>query len=50
MYAAKVMCGAVIDLLNQPETIEKAKKELAERAPEGYTCPVPEGAKLYVIE
>ncbi len=50
LYAAKVMCGAVIDLLNSPKTLEAAKKELAERAPEGYTCPVPQGAKLYVIE
>ncbi|MBR0140083.1 MAG: amidohydrolase [Firmicutes bacterium] len=50
LYAAKVMCGAVIDLINEPEIIKEAKAELKKRAPEGYTCPVPEGAKLYVID
>lgn len=50
LYAAKVLCGAAVDLLNRPETLAAAKQELAERAPEGYTCPVPAGAKLYVID
>ncbi|MCF0150985.1 MAG: amidohydrolase, partial [Firmicutes bacterium] len=50
LYAAKVLCAAAIDLFNQPDTIEAAKEELKNRAPEGYTCPVPQGAKLYVID
>ncbi|MBQ4506999.1 MAG: amidohydrolase [Firmicutes bacterium] len=52
MYAAKVLCASAIDLLNSPKTISAAKKEQKKRVKDagGYQCPVPKGAKLYVIE
>ncbi len=50
MYAAKVLCGAAIDLFEDNSIIAEAKAEFDEKTEEGYTCPVPEGAKLYVIE
>ncbi len=50
VYAAKVLCGAAIDLLEDQSLIEAAKAEFKERAAEGYFCPVPEGAELLVIE
>ncbi len=52
MYAAKVLCATGIDLLNSPKIIKAAKADHKKRvkAQGGYTCPVPKGAKLYVIE
>ncbi|MCQ2560548.1 MAG: M20 family metallopeptidase [Clostridia bacterium] len=50
MYAAKVMCATAIDLFNDKKIIKEARKEFKERTKEGYTCPVPKGAELYVIE
>lgn len=46
LFAAKVMAGAVIDLLNEPETIEKAKKELDyRRGHKSFTSPIPKGVR-----
>jgi len=50
MYAAKVLCGAAIDALLDPSVVEAAKADFAQFAADGYQCPVPEGAKLLVIE
>ena len=51
MYAAKVLCASAIDLFEDGSVIEEAKAEFKESAAkEGYDCPVPQGAKLYVIE
>ena len=50
VFAAKVLCASAIDLYENGEIIAKAKEEFEERTEEGYDCPVPEGAKLYVIE
>ncbi len=44
LTAAKAMAGVGLDLLRNPELLEKAKAELVERTgPEGYKCPIPEG-------
>ncbi|MBQ7625333.1 MAG: amidohydrolase [Clostridia bacterium] len=44
LFAGKVMAGAVIDLLGDPETLEKAKAEHRERlGKDGYVCPIPKG-------
>ncbi len=48
LYAAKVLCGAAIDLLADSNLVESVKSEFA-AAREDYFCPVPQGAKLYVI-
>ena len=46
LFAAKVIAGAAIDLLNAPETIRKAKEELEQRrGKEGYVCPIPKGVR-----
>ncbi len=40
IYAGKVMAGAVIDLLNDPETLAAATAEFAKRSASGYVCPI----------
>lgn len=42
--AGKVLCSAVIDLLEQPTLLAAAKAEFAGRTAEGYTCPIPSDA------
>ena len=50
LFAGKVMAGAVIDMLEQPELIENAKKELAGRVgPEGYIAPIPKDVRPMAI-
>ena len=50
IFAAKVLCASAIDLFENPDIILNARKEFEEKTEEGYDCPVPEGAELYVIE
>ena len=46
LYAGKVMAGAAIDLLENPELIQKAKDEKARKLNgAGYTCPIPKDVK-----
>ena len=40
LYAGKVLAGAVIDLLNAPETLAAAKAEFEKRSASGYVCPI----------
>ena len=40
LYASKVLAGAVIDLLNDPETLAAAKAEFEKRSASGYVCPI----------
>ena len=43
LFAGKVLAGAAIDLLCDPEKLEKAKQEHMDTMPEGgYVCPIPE--------
>ena len=44
VHAGKVLCAAAIDLLEQPELLEKAKAEFTQRTAGGYTCPIPADA------
>ena len=44
LYAGKVLAGLTIDLLTQPELLEKAKAEHAEKTKGGYLCPIPPDA------
>jgi len=42
LYAGKVMAGAAVDLLENPELLQKAKDEKAKKLNgAGYTCPIP---------
>ena len=44
MAAGKVLCGAAIDLFEDPSIIEEAKAEFKKATKEGYFCPVPADA------
>lgn len=44
MYAVKVMAATTVDLMESPETVEKAKAEHTMRLGGGtYKCPIPKG-------
>ena len=45
LAAGKVLCGAAIDLFEEPELIKSAREEFEKAAKGGYVCPVPEGAE-----
>ena len=46
LYAAKVLAAAAVELMEDPELLQKAKDDHARRVgPNGYICPIPEGAK-----
>ena len=50
LYAGKVMAGAAIDLLEDPDKIEEAKKELKKRLGGGsYVPPIPKGVRPMAI-
>lgn len=50
LYAGKVMAAAAIDLLESPETIEKAKEELNKRLGGGkYIPPIPKDVRPMAI-
>ena len=40
LYAGKVMAGAVIDLMNDPDTLTAATAEFEKRSASGYVCPI----------
>ena len=40
LCAGKVIASAAIELLEQPELLEKAKSEFKERSASGYVCPI----------
>ena len=44
LYAAKALCSAAIDLLEDEELLAKAREEFARRSAAGYVCPIEEGA------
>lgn len=49
LHAGKVMAATAMDVLNQPELIEKAKAELVERRNgEVYVSPLPPEVKEYI--
>lgn len=46
LFAGKVLAGAAIDLINDPETLARMKKEHQDTLPEeGYVCPIPPDVK-----
>lgn len=50
LYAGKVMAGAAIDLLNNPEQISRAKEELDERlGHQPFVSPIPKDVKPAAI-
>lgn len=50
-YAGRVLCDAAIKLHNNPELIEKAKRELKFKLDgESYKCPIPKDVKPHVYD
>lgn len=49
LLAGKVIAATAIDLFEQPELIDAAKKEFDEKTTGGYYCPVPKDAKPIAI-
>ena len=45
LYAAKVMAGAAIKLMENPDLIQQAKEEHKLRVGDGYVCPIPKGVQ-----
>jgi len=46
LHAGKVMAATAVDMLKNPELIEKAKAELKQRlGHSAYVCPIPEGVR-----
>lgn len=45
LYAGKCVAGAVMRLFDQPETLQKAKEEFAEKTKDAYLCPIPKNVK-----
>lgn len=45
IFAAKAMAATAAELYEHTDIIEAAKKELKEKVPEGYECPIPKGIK-----
>ncbi len=50
LLAAKVLAMSVIDLITEPDILEKARAEFNIRAKGGYVCPIPDGEKAKAIE
>lgn len=42
LYAGKAVAATIMRLMNDPESIEKAKQEHAEKTAEGYVCDLPD--------
>ena len=40
LYAAKVLAGAAMDLMEKPELVKAARQEFRETAAAGYDCPI----------
>ena len=49
LSAAKVLAGAVIDILRQPEILTTAKEEFRQKTKAGYHCPVPPNAPIVAL-
>lgn len=50
-YAGRVLCDAAVKLHNNPELIEKAKRELKYKLDgESYKCPIPKDVKPHVYD
>lgn len=44
VHAGKVLAASAIDLMENPQILENARKEFEKRTASGYVCPIPEGA------
>ena len=50
LTAAKVLACAAIELMNDPETLERARAEFEKRTKDGYVCPIEQGAVPVAID
>lgn len=49
LYAGKALAGTAIDLMTDPDLLEKAKAEHRSRVGDGYVCPIPAGVRPQAI-
>jgi len=49
LTAAKVLGGAMIDVLKQPDVLKKAGEEYLQKTKAGYRCPVPPDAPIVAL-
>ncbi len=49
LYAGKAVAGTILRLMNDPESLKKAKQEHAERVGTGYICPLPDGLQPQLL-
>ena len=50
LWAAKVLCGAAVDLMSDPSLLASAREDFRKRtAAHGYVCPIPPDAVPYAI-
>jgi aminobenzoyl-glutamate utilization protein B len=45
LFAAKAVAATAMRLMEDPQLVEQAKKEHAEKTPGGYICPIPADVK-----
>lgn len=48
VHAAKVLAATVVDLFENPEIIQEARKEFEKRTASGYVCPIPPDAVAHI--
>ena len=49
IYAAQTLCGAVVDLFENPTLLTEARNEWQQKTHMGYTCPIEDGVSPCII-
>ena len=49
IYAAQTLCGAVVDLFENPTLLTEARNEWQQKTSKGYTCPIEDGVSPCII-
>ena len=49
IYAAQTLCGAVVDLFENPTLLTEARNEWQQKTHMGYTCPIEDGVSPCIV-
>jgi aminobenzoyl-glutamate utilization protein B len=49
IYAAQTLCGAVVDLFENPTLLTEARNEWQQKTNMGYTCPIEDGVSPCIV-
>ncbi len=49
LTAAKILAKSAVDLIENPEILQQARNEFAEKTQNGYACPIEEGATPQLV-